>query len=196
MALKALMAKKNRDDAQKLLDEIRAKAAAFATREAELEKSIEEAQTDEEKSTVESAIADFEKEKADNAAEDKRLSDLVNQYENEIKATEEKANEPAPAEPEQRTSRKELPIMENLAITSTRAKKLFGNMTIEQRTAMFERDDVKQFMNEIRACIAEKRALSNVGVTIPKVYLGMIRETIEQYSISTFMFVLLRVRAE
>ena len=180
MALKALMAKKNRDDAQKLLDEIRAKAAAFATREAKLEESIEEAQTDEEKSTVESAIADFEKEKADNAAEDKRLSDLVNQYENEIKATEEKANTPAPDDGEQRG--KEIPAMRNLTITTKRAKDMFGSMTVEQRSEMFERDDVKQFMNDIRTCITEKRALPNVGVTIPEVYLGLIRENVEQYS--------------
>ena len=55
-------------------------------------------------------------------------------------------------------SRKELPVMENLAITSTRAKKMFGNMSIEQRTAMFEREDVKQFMEQVRTCIKEKSA--------------------------------------
>lgn len=72
--------------------------------------------------------------------------------------------------------------MANLAITTTRAKKLFGEMTLEQRTAMFEREDVKNFMSTVRACIAEKRALSNVGVTIPEVYLGLIRENIIRYS--------------
>ena len=72
--------------------------------------------------------------------------------------------------------------MANLAITSTRAKKLFGAMTIEQRTAMFEREDVKKFMETIRTCISEKRALSNVGVLIPEVYLGLIRENIIEYS--------------
>ena len=181
--LKVLMLKKKRDDVQKQLDELRAKAEAFATREAELEADIAEASTDEGKAAVEEAITAFENEKAENEKETQRLSDIIEQFDNEIAETENKANEPAPAASAAATrARKELPIMEKLAITSTRAKKLFGGMTIEQRTAMFEREDVKQFMNEIRACIAEKRALSNVGLTIPKVYLGMIRETIEQYS--------------
>lgn len=182
MALKALMAKKNRDDAKKLLDELRVKAEAFATREAELEQAIEEAQTDEEKTAVQDAIAEFEKEKAENAAEDKRLSDLVDQYEKEIEETEEKANTPAHDDSDGEQRGKELPVMKNLEMTTKRARKLFGSMTVEQRTAMFEREDVQKFMSEIRTCIAEKRALSDVGVTIPKVYLGMIRENIEAYS--------------
>ena len=68
------------------------------------------------------------------------------------------------------------------AIATVRAKKLFSGMTIEQRTEMFEREDVKKFMSEVRSCISEKRALTNVGLTIPEVYLGLIRENIENYS--------------
>lgn len=180
--LKVLMLKKKRDDAQKQLDELRAKAEAFATREAELEADIAEASTDEEKAAVEEAITAFDSEKAENEKETQRLSDIIEQYDNEIAETETKANEPAPVETEQRSERKESTVMENLTITTTRAREMFGSMSIEQRSAMFEREDVKNFMNEIRTCITEKRALSNVGVTIPKVYLGLIRENVEQYS--------------
>ena len=181
MALKVLMLKKKRDDAQKQLDELRAKAEAFATREAELEADIAEASTDEEKAAVEEAITAFDSEKAENEKETQRLSDIIEQYDNEIAETEEKANQPAPADTEAR-ARKELPVMENLTITTKRAKDMFGSMTVEQRSEMFESEDVKQFMNEIRTCITEKRALSNVGVTIPEVYLGLIRENVEVYS--------------
>ena len=180
--LKVLMLKKKRDDAQKQLDELRAKAEAFATREAELEADIAEASTDEEKAAVEEAITAFDSEKAENEKETQRLSDIIEQYDNEIAETETKANEPAPVETEQRSERKESTVMENLTITTTRAREMFGSMSIEQRSAMFEREDVKNFMNEIRTCITEKRALSNVGVTIPEVYLGLIRENVEQYS--------------
>ena len=181
--LKVLMLKKKRDDAQKQLDELRAKAEAFATREAEIEADIEKASTDEEKAVVEEAVTAFENEKAENEKESQRLSDIINQYDTEIAETENKANEPAPAADAAATrARKELPTMENLTITTKRAKDMFGSMTAEQRSEMFEREDVKQFMNEIRTCITEKRALSNVGVTIPEVYLGMIRENVEQYS--------------
>ena len=180
--LKVLMLKKKRDDAQKQLDELRAKAEAFATREAELEADIAEASTDEKKAAVEEAITAFDSEKAENEKETQRLSDIIEQYDNEIAETETKANEPAPVETEQRSERKESTVMENLTITTTRAREMFGSMSIEQRSAMFEREDVKNFMNEIRTCITEKRALSNVGVTIPEVYLGLIRENVEQYS--------------
>lgn len=183
MALRSLMAKKNLDDAKKQLEELRAKATAFATREAELEQAISEASTDEEKQTVEAAVSEFEAEKAENETAMNTLSERVDALEKELAETEEKQNTPPPADDKsEERSRKELPVMENLAITSTRAKKMFGSMSIEQRTAMFERDDVKQFMSEVRTCISEKRALSNVGLTIPEVYLGLIRENILQYS--------------
>lgn len=181
MALKALMLRKKLNDVQKQLEKARAKATAFATREAELEQAISEASTEEEQQAVEAAVAEFEAEKAKNDNEIKSLSESVYALENELAETEDKQNTPPAAEPEARG--KELPeTMANLAITSTRAKKLFGGMTIEQRTAMFEREDVKKFMDTIRTCISEKRALSNVGVLIPEVYLGLIRENIIEYS--------------
>lgn len=182
MALKALMLRKKLNDAQKALEAARAKTEAFATREAELEQAISEASTEEEQQAVEAAVTEFEAEKAENENEIKTLSERVSALEKELSETEEKQNTPPPADGQPEARGKELPVMANLAITSTRAKKMFGNMSIEQRTAMFEREDVKQFMEQVRTCIKEKRALSNVGVLIPEVYLGLIRENIIEYS--------------
>ena len=181
MALKALMLRKKLNDAQKALEELRAKSEDFATREAELEQSINEASTDEEKQAVEAAIEEFDKEKADNEEKIAGLEKECEDLERELAETEEKANTPPPASGEEGRG-KELPVMENMEITTTRARELFGKMSLEQRTAMFEREDVKKFNEEIRSCIAEKRALTDVGLLIPKVYLGMIRENIERYS--------------
>lgn len=180
--LKALMLRKKLNDAQKALEAARAKATALATREAELEQDISEASTEEEQQAVEAAVTEFEAEKAENENEIKTLSERVSALEKELSETEEKQNTPPPADGQPEARGKELPVMANLAITSTRAKKMFGNMSIEQRTAMFEREDVKKFMETIRTCISEKRALSNVGVLIPEVYLGLIRENIINYS--------------
>lgn len=182
MALKALMLRKKLNDAQKALEAARAKTEAFATREAELEQAISEASTEEEQQAVETAVTEFEAEKAENENEIKTLSERVSALEKELSETEEKQNTPPPADGQPEARGKELPVMANLAITSTRAKKMFGNMSIEQRTAMFEREDVKQFMEQVRTCIKEKRALSNVGVLVPEVYLGLIRENIIEYS--------------
>ena len=64
MALKALMLRKKINDKKAALDSLRAKDAEFEKRELELESSIAEAQTEEEKTTVEAAVGDFEAEKA------------------------------------------------------------------------------------------------------------------------------------
>jgi HK97 family phage major capsid protein len=44
------------------------------------------------------------------------------------------------------------------------------------------REDVKAYLGEVRTAIKEKRALTNVGLTIPEVMLGLIRENIINYS--------------
>ena len=190
MAIRALMLRKKLDDARKKLDELRAKAAALATREAELEQAISEASTDEEQQAVEAAVAEFENDKAENEKEVADVEKQCEDLERELNETEQKTNTPPPAQTEEGRG-KELPVMENLAITTKRARELFGSMTMEQRAAMFEREDVKNFISEIRSCMTEKRAISNVGLLIPKVYLGMIRENIERYS-KLYKYVYLR----
>lgn len=182
MALKALMLRKKIDDAKKQLDELRTKADALAIREAELEQAIAEAETDEEKQAVETAISEFEAEKAENTEQTKALEKQCEDLERELTETEQKANTPPPAaEGGENTRGKELPSME-YNFTTTRAKELFGSMTMEQRAAMFEREDVKAFNEQIRTCMKEKRALNDVGLLVPTVYLGLIRENIIRYS--------------
>ena len=184
MALRSLMLKKNLDDLNAEIANLRETANGFSVREAELADAINEANTDEEKTTVEQAINDFEAEKKDNAEKISTLSERVSAIEKELAEAEKKQDAPAVVdeEPVKETEiRTELKNMSN-AITTVRAKKLFSGMTVEQRTEMFEREDVKKFMSEVRSCISEKRALTNVGLTIPEVYLGLIRENIENYS--------------
>ena len=60
-------------------------------------------------------------------------------------------------------------------------RKFFG-MTNQERDMFFAREDVKAYLAEIRSCMREKRALTNVGLTIPEVMLGLIRENIIDYS--------------
>ena len=55
-------------------------------------------------------------------------------------------------------------------------------MTEQERTALFSQDHVKSWLNEIRSAIRERRALQNVGLTIPEEFIGFLRENIENYS--------------
>lgn len=56
-------------------------------------------------------------------------------------------------------------------------------MTIRDRLAnIVTREEVKSYLGEIRAAIQEKRAINNVGLTIPQVMLGLLRENVSNYS--------------
>lgn len=185
MALMSLMLRKKIDDAKKELDAL--KAVDFSKREAELAEAINEASTEEEQKTVEEAVNAFDAEKAENAQQINTLSQRVADLEKELAETEAKQEEKPKATEQEaepvatRDDNKELNHMD-YSFANVRTAKVFGKMPIEQRTAMFEREDVKNFNMEVRACITEKRALTNVGLTIPEVYMGLIRENIENYS--------------
>lgn len=172
MALKALMLRKKLNDTRKALDALRAKDADFETREADLEKSIEEAETDDERTAVEEEIDTFTAEKTAHEEEKGKLERQIEDLEKELEKEEAAQGTDPENKPEERDRK---PVM------VTRSK-IFARMNMEQRAAMFERDDVKAWLGEIRAHIAEKRELTNVGLTIPEVFLGLLRENIENYS--------------
>lgn len=173
--LKALYLRKKIDERKKALEALKAKDAEFESRSAELAKAIDEVNeetTKEERDALDGMISEFEQDQADHDQKKTELQAEIDGLENELAEEEAKQNtDPAP-EPAAR-ARKEIQTME------TRA---FFGMTAEQRDAFFRREDVKAYLGEIRACIKEKRALTNVGLTIPAVMLGILRENIERYS--------------
>ena len=179
MALKALMLRKKIDTKKKELEALRAKDAEFEKRESELTASIEEASTDEETQAVNEEIEKFETEKGEHEAAKSELESTIEGLENELRETEEKTEtpaEPTPA-PEARTNNKTTEVR-----AMDIAKRLFKDMNIAERTAMMEREDVKAWISEVRAHISEKRELTNVGLTIPEVFLGFLRQNVENYS--------------
>lgn len=177
MAIKALMLKKKIDLREKSLNELLAKDEEFQTRESDLAKALEEATTDEEVDTVEEATTAFEGEKKEHDDAKKALEDEINGLKDELKA-EEEAQEVKPVE----TPAEEQPKAERKVNVTMDKRNIFATMDIATRNAMFERDDVKAWIGEFRSAIAEKRALNNIGLTIPEVFLGYIRENIENYS--------------
>lgn len=179
MALKALMIKRKLDDAKKALDELRNKDAEFTKREEELEKAIEEAQTDEEKKAVEEEVEKFEEEKKDHEENKADLEKEVGELESELKETETEP-EPTP-QPENRGGEKDIEKRE-VNFMNARAMRVFGKIERTAFNAMMQRDDVKEWISKTRECIKEKRALTNVGLTIPEVFLGILRENVMDYS--------------
>ena len=176
MALKALMLRKKLSDAQKALNALTAKDAEFASRESEIATSIEEAETEEEKAAVEEAVTAYETDKAAHESEKEGLEGTIRDLEEQLSAEERAQNtDPAPDAPAP-----EAPAQE--VRTAMRKNIIFDRMNAQERTALIQREDVKAWLTEVRACMTEKRAITNVGLTIPEIMLGLLRENVIVYS--------------
>lgn len=164
MALKALMLRKKLNDAKKALEALRAKDAEFEKREKEIEASIEEAEAEEERAAVEEAVESFEAEKKQHEDEKAGLERQISDLENDLQEEEKEQNTDPAEQPPKQEERKE------------------EKMEVRGIENLVTRDDVKAYLGEVRTAIKEKRALTNVGLTIPEVMLGLIRENIINYS--------------
>ena len=176
MALRVLVLRSKLDKANKELEALRARAKELNRREAELAADIEAAETDEERAAVEEAVEAFEAERSENEEQTEALESTVRDIEAELEGLE--AAQDPPGEPgeddEPKKKERSIPIMNK--------RNIFRSMSIPERAAMFERDDVKNFLEQVRTVITEKRAITGGELLIPEVFLGMIRENIENYS--------------
>jgi len=171
MALKVLMLRKKLNEKNKDLAKLRETAEGFETREAEIEKMIGEAETEEEKEAVDAEITDFEKEKSENEDSAKALETEIAGIETEIEELERSA--PKETEPI-------VPVEEKRGGNiSMNTRKFFG-MNHEQRDAFFARDEVKNFVEEIRTL--KTRGVTNGNLTVPEVMLEVLRNNLETYS--------------
>lgn len=177
MALKALMLKRKIDLKRKDLAALVEKEAELQTREAELSRAIEEATTDEETATVEEEINLFNSSKDELAKTKEGLEKEIEGLEAELE-NEEKEQDTTPVE-----KPAEQPKAEERKVEIAMSKRnIFDKMDIQTRNAIFAQDDVKAWVGEFRSAIAHKRALNNIALTIPEVFLGLLRQNIEDYS--------------
>ena len=177
MALKALMLRKKIDLKQKELDALKTQRDALDAKEADLTRAIDEVENAEEQAAVEedvNALGEERKTLDQSIRETESALDALN---DELAAEEaaqdtepEQREKPAPDETKRERSEKK---MENRNVVMTARDRLAEIVT---------RDEMKSYLGEVRAAMKEKRALTNVGLTIPEVLLGLIRENIEGYS--------------
>lgn len=179
MALKALLIKRQIDNKRKELDALRAKSAEFETRQAQLAQAIEEA-TEENTAEVETMVNEFEAEQAAHTEAVGALEREIEGLENDLAAEEAKQNTdppagaPAPAaNDEQRGAKTNM---------QTRDIQIPGMTLRDRLAAIVTREDSKNFLTTVRAAIGEKRAINNVGVLIPEVYLELIRTEVARNS--------------
>ena len=182
MALKALILRRKIDEKNKLLEALREKTAEFDRREAEYTQAIDEVTEEtpaEDRSALEAEIDEFEAEAQEHrdavAAAEAELQTL----QAELEAEEARQNTNPPAAPEERGNEEKRG--NHTMLTKTRAK-IFGKMTVQERDALCTNQTVQAYLSEVRSCIREKRALTNVGVTIPDTLLSLLRENLINYS--------------
>lgn len=172
MALKTLMLRRSIETKKASLEELRKKDAEFQSREAELEAAINEATTQEEQDAVSAEVDTFEQDKGAHEEAKTTLEQDIKKLEKELADAEEKTpKRSAPPAPKTREEDKKM---------NTRIN--FYGMTMQERDAFFADQEIKDFLAQVRTCMREKRALTNVGLTIPQQALGLLKQKIAETS--------------
>lgn len=161
--------------------ELDEKRKALTIREEELAAAVAEITedtTDEDRATVDAAVAEFEAQvteadQAEAANEEAQVSlqTEIDGLERELDELNERAT--AQAAPNTAETREE---------RNDHFMNKFLSLNPEQTRAFFADDGVKNFLDEVRSAMQEKRAIKNAGLLIPDTMLGMVREEIARQS--------------
>lgn len=175
--LKVLLLKKKLDTLRTALTEKEARCTELRAEEENLEKAINEAETDEERNVVEEAVEAHETATREAEEEKANLEREIADLEKELEAEEAKQvpeNTLAPTDATPTTDeRKEKNIMN---------KREFFGMNIAERNEFFAREDVKEFLLRVRNFGKEERAVTGGELLIPEIIVGLIKENVIEYS--------------
>lgn len=167
--LNAALKKRNTE-----LSELLKKRTSRDTKIQQLREALDEAQTEEDISTVENEIEDVEKEFDGLDEKVTQLEGEISELENQIKELEGKDPEADDGKEEERT----------MFMNEKYAKRnIFGAYSPEIRGSVLARSDVKEFITRTRELIGKQtRAVSGAELNIPQVLLGIAREHIWEAS--------------
>ena len=180
--LKALMLRRRIDLKKKDLAALREKLEGFKTRETELATAIDEVETEEQRAAVEEEITAFENERDEAQTGADQLEQEISDLENELSQEEAAQDTTPPADTgatggETANTGAENRTEENRGGVIPMIRRL-KNFTQQEREAFLGNEQVRSFLGEVRTAISEKRAITGVGLTIPEVMLGLVREEI------------------
>lgn len=184
MALKILMLRRSIEKKREELEKLRARDDEFSTREAELEQAIGEAETPEQEQAVSEAVDAFDTEKKEHESKKESLSREIDGLEAELSAMEEaepKLDERGKEPKEKRERMNPMKIETNIR-SLPMGRRAFDVLTIEQRTAIVEQPDVKEFLHQLRSMKGQSRAITGADLVIPVVFLDLISENLFRYS--------------
>ena len=168
-------------------EDVKARREALNKREEELMQAlneVEETTPEEDLDTLKeqvdqciSEVDDVKQEEADNEQAITDLQEQITQLEQELAAVEAEMasvanNESAPETNSQRSA----PEAQTRNEEVYRMHKTFYGLSFEQRDAMFRRDDVKTWINNVRSMVGQKRSVNHAEVAIPTVVLDVITD--------------------
>lgn len=181
MALKTLMLKRSIDKKTEELEALRAKDAEFATREAQLEQAISEAQNEEQEQVVAEEVEKFDAEKQEHEAAKAALAHEVEGLEADLEKLEQ--IQPDVQAEERKAKQREDYYMNELNIRALpKSKRAFEALSMEHRAAIVAQPEVQEFLLQLRSMKGQKRAVSGAELTIPVVFLELIAENMYRYS--------------
>ena len=181
MALKTMMLRRSIEKKKEELEQLRAKDADFSVRESEIETAISEAETEEQETAVAEEVDKYDAEKK--AHEDAKiaLSSEIEGLEADLDAAEEAA--PTRSNPEMKHKERTVIHMNDIILRALpMSKRAFDALPMEQRKAIVERDDTKEFFTQLRSMKGQNRAVTGAELTIPVVFLDLISENMFRYS--------------
>ena len=179
MALKALLLKRQIDEKQARMTELTAQGEKLKTREAALEMALGEAQNEEDLRAVQDLVEAFTAEQVSHRDAMSALQGELDALETELRTLEEEKPAPPPKNtPSEAAERKDDTIM------MRRMTRVFGGMTMEQRSALVQREDVQSFLTRFRDLFGldRRRSVTGADLGIPTVILEVLRQNIEDYS--------------
>lgn len=157
--------------------ELRERRAEMERREAELTEAVEEVTEEtsqEDKEALDGELAKYEEDDKTLAAEEEEhetkrqaIKAQIAELEKELEEINERSASTGKKAEDRKEERKAEKPMEN--------RKFFG-MDVQERDALFAREDVKGFLRKLREMGREKRSITGGDLTIPDVMLGIIRQ--------------------
>lgn len=181
MALKVLMLRSRLTPLLAELQAFEATRAGFAAREAELERDIADAQTDEERSVVSAAVDAFEQERSTNAAEIARVQQAIDAINDEIRSLEDAQTPPPASQPNNdpgatnhKRSVQPMPIIDT-------ERRWFG-LSYQQRDALLAQDSTKEFLQRFRQLRAQQNSATGAELGIPTEFMQILRDLTYQNS--------------
>ena len=180
--LKAIMLQRSIEKKRNELEELRAKDETFATREAEIEEAIQEAQTAEEEQAVSEEVEKYDAEKQAHEDAKSDLAREIEGLENDLASLE--ANKPAPERSENKIHEERMTT--NMTEINIRklpmSQRAFEALPRQTRESMISQPDVKEFLGQLRSMKGQTRAITGGELTIPVVFLDLVAENMFRYS--------------